>query len=79
MVATGSLVASVIGPSKDISSPYLRGSTKFHRKIVTDKSLEISTTLPYAPYANEQRPFTEYSDKFWKQIGDELTNEMGFK
>jgi len=49
LIATNKLFKSVIGPGEGF------------RKIVTPRSLLLSTTVEYAPHVNEVRSFTEYS------------------
>ena len=46
MVLTGKLSASVMG-----------SDLKYHRVIFTQRGFTVATTLPYAKYANEARPF----------------------
>jgi len=47
MVLTGKLADSVIG--RDL---------KYHRAVFTERGFSVATTLPYAKYANDARPFT---------------------
>jgi hypothetical protein len=56
LIATGRLFFGVVGPGED------------HQKIVTNKRIEISTTVPYAKYVDEARTFTEFSPIFWSKI-----------
>jgi hypothetical protein len=60
LIATGRLFKSVIGPGAD------------HKKIVTDKSIEVAWSTPYAVYVDEVRPFTEFGDKTMGEIYDGL-------
>ena len=61
LVATGTLFKSVTG--EDLT---------YHRRIVEKNSITISTTLPYAVYVVETRPFMEFSDKTENKIRDRL-------
>lgn len=56
LIATNTLFLSVIGPGKGF------------RKVTTPRSLIIATTVEYAPYVNEIRPFTEWSKRSQKEI-----------
>lgn len=67
LIATGSLVASVVGPG--FTMPFLKGSARFHRKMVSGSTMTISTSIPYAEYVNDVRPFDEYGPQFKKEIG----------
>ena len=57
LVATGRLLKSVIGPSEQ-------------KKIVTPKSLYITTSVPYAKDVNDVRPFNTFGKDTRKQISD---------
>ena len=61
LIATGRLSKSVMGD--DASE---------HRKIVTNKSLRIFTTVPYATYVNDVRDFSTYGKSFYREVGAEL-------
>jgi hypothetical protein len=61
LIATGQLQKDVIGPSSG-----------GHRKLVTNKSIEVSWTTPYASYVEEVRPFAEFGDKTMATIYDGL-------
>lgn len=45
---------------------------KFSRVLATSKTFTVATTLPYAKYANAQRPFVG----FGKSTDDKFKNEM---
>jgi len=57
LVATGRLLKSVVGSER-----------RYHRKIVTDKKLIISTTVPYAAEVAEVRPFMVFGNNTKKKI-----------
>jgi hypothetical protein len=52
MIAKGRLFNSVTGDSLED-----------HRKIITDNSIEVLTTVEYAGFVDEKRPFLKLSDK----------------
>jgi diphthamide synthase subunit DPH2 len=52
-VATGTLLPSVVGG----------GSSRFHRKMVTKRSMKIYTSVPYAAEFDKVRPFTTFGKK----------------
>lgn len=56
LVATGTLLESVIGPGKGF------------RKIVSPKRLYIFTVLDYSRYVNDVRPFTGFSDRSMNKV-----------
>lgn len=56
LIAKGSLVGSVIG-----NNPEYKTGLEYHRKFVTDSTLTVETTIPYASYVAEKRPFMEFS------------------
>lgn len=62
MVATSNLSKSVIGPRGGGSMPF------GHRKVVTESSLIVGTTVPYAGFADALRPFTKYSPATMRKI-----------
>lgn len=70
LIATGKLYKSVIGPGEGF------------RKVVTDRSLTIATTIKYAPFVDEARSFTTYSQstraRFRKAIGQFVFNNVLF-
>lgn len=49
LIATGALQASVIGTD-----------TKHHRRLIERNRMVVATTLPYAAYVAEVRPFMEF-------------------
>lgn len=57
LIATGTLVSGVIGPMQGSSSFGLRLGSENHRKVVTERSIEIHTTVSYAEKVNEIRQF----------------------
>ena len=59
MIAKGTLFNSVVGD--DLSA---------HRKIVTDTTLEIHTTVDYAQYPDKIRTFTQFSPQTMKNLAD---------
>lgn len=61
LIATGDLLASVVGTKTD-----------YHRKLITGTTLKVSTTLGYASYVNEVRPFDEFSPAFYQDIKNDL-------
>lgn len=61
MVLTGALADSVTGKKLD-----------FHRAIFTERGFTVATTLPYAKYANEARPFVGFSN----QTTDRITKSL---
>lgn len=75
MVATGALVASVIGPG--FSMPFLRGASQFHRKVVSGSKMVISTSIPYAQYAEEARTFTRFKKSFISDLGQKYKAWVG--
>lgn len=60
LIATSTLVSSVIGPMKESSVIELQ-ETQFHRKLVDENSIFVGTTLPYGLFVNEIRNFTRLS------------------
>lgn len=56
LIATGRLLASVIGPGPDF------------RKVTTDRTMIIATVVPYAPHVNEDRTFTTYGEASIKRL-----------
>jgi hypothetical protein len=64
MIASGALVASVIGKSKDGQMVNNKEGQAAHRRVITNKGLEVFTTLEYADDASKERPFMEFSDAF---------------
>lgn len=59
MIATGTLVSSVIGPMKG-SGLFGKGpGTKEHFKSVKNGFLTIGTSVDYAEFANDKRPFDD--------------------
>lgn len=56
LVGTGRLVQSVVGPSTD------------HRKLVTNRSIEIATVVPYGKYVSDIRPFMTFGDETIEKI-----------
>ncbi len=59
MIATGELVASVTGDK-----------LTYHKRVITTRSMIISTTLDYAEDANSKRNFTDFNDRFWRTLMD---------
>lgn len=57
LVATGRLLRSVIGPTDQ-------------KKVVTPKSLYITTTVPYAKDVSDVRPFSKFGKETRKKISD---------
>lgn len=64
LIASGRLYQSVIGPSND------------HRKITTNTSISIFSTVPYADYVNQERDFTNFGPEFKQRIMDKLQAYM---
>lgn len=62
LLASGRLLAGVI-PPETRSALSVQGPEEEFRKLVTRKSITISTVVPYAKYVNETREFTSISDK----------------
>lgn len=56
LIATGRLFEGVIGPSQD------------HEKLVTERQIIISTSVPYAHYVDEDRTFTKFSPMFYSDV-----------
>lgn len=56
LIATGTLLESVIGPGKGF------------RKVVSPKRLYIFTVLDYARHVNKTRPFTGFSEKSMEKV-----------
>lgn len=65
MIATGRLYNSVTGDS-----------AQEHRKVVTDNSIDIYTTVDYAQYTDEARTFTKFGDDFRTRIQQAIVNYM---
>lgn len=63
LIATSRLVDSVTGDS-----------TKEHYKLVSDRSLEVGSTVPYAKFVDDERNFTELSDQTTQTIADKLSD-----
>ncbi|OPZ24622.1 MAG: hypothetical protein BWZ03_00097 [bacterium ADurb.BinA186] len=51
MVFTSNLFKSVVGRDRS-----------FHRLTITPKKMTVATTIPYAEFVNEKRPFTGFGD-----------------
>jgi len=62
MIATGNLMRGVIGPGEGF------------RKVSTPRSLTLSTTVPYAGFANEARTFSTYSTESIQMITRGITS-----
>lgn len=56
MYASGRLFGGVIGETTE------------HRRVIRGSRMTLSTTVPYAKYPNEQRPYTPLSDKSLNKI-----------
>ena len=56
LIATGRLFKSVVGPGKG------------QRKIVTNKSLYIATSVPYAGFVDDVRTFTTWGAPFRQKV-----------
>lgn len=65
MIATKRLFNSVVGDTLDE-----------HRKIISDHQLQIYTTVPYAPYANQARQFTTFSEDEIRKIKSDIVNYL---
>lgn len=61
LVLTGTLADSVMGRKLD-----------FHRAIFTERGFSVATTLPYAKYVNDVRPFAGFGDRTTNKIKDSL-------
>lgn len=61
-IATGELAKSVIGSDRS-----------YHRKLVTENQLVISSTLDYATDFNEERSFTKFSPEFKREVAKGIT------
>lgn len=66
LVGTGELVSSTIGPGLT-GSPY-KNDSKYHRKLVGEDFIEISTTIPYGQHVADRRPFMEFGDESMDEI-----------
>jgi hypothetical protein len=70
MIATNTLFQSVIGPGEGF------------RKVVTDRSITILTSIPYAKHADAARTFTTYSvetkKRFRKAVAQYIFNNFLF-
>lgn len=68
MIATGRLHKAMIGPSPD------------HKRLIGDKSMTITITVPYAKHANAARDFTTFSadtkEKMRKAVKDYMKGAM---
>lgn len=62
MVFTSTLFKAVVGRDKT-----------YHRLAITPKEMKVSTTLPYAPYVNDVRPFTGFGDVTNDEIRTKLS------
>jgi len=61
LVLTGKLADSVMGRRLD-----------FHRAVFTERGFSVATTLPYAKYVNDVRPFVGFSDRTENRIKESL-------
>jgi len=77
LIATGRLVSSVIGPVVGASAFPMAPSQKDHRKIVTNKSLEVYTTVEYAGDVAEDREFMVFSRRHMREMIEAATRYMG--
>ena len=68
LIATGRLFAAVVGEAAG------EGQKTEHRKIVTNKSIEIAWTTPYAPYVDEIRDFSEFGDRTTEDIEEGIAD-----
>jgi len=57
MIATNRLIDSVIGKTN-----------KYHKRIISNKGMTISTTVPYAKHADENRTFSKWSPETTKRM-----------
>ena len=73
LIATATLVSSVIGPIKESSAFGLTGSSDHHRKIIDNNSIFVGTDLNYAGFVNEKRSFTTLSNQTKKNIFDGIS------
>ncbi len=64
LIRTGTLVQSVVGPGEG------------HEKIVTNRSIRINTSVPYATYVDETRNFTQWSPVFYGRIYKGLSDYL---
>ena len=63
LIATGTLKDGVIGPKDGVIGP---GSK--HGKKVEERSITITTTVPYAKWVDEDRTFTTFSPRFYSEV-----------
>lgn len=72
LIHTGELSRSVVG-----------SDLKFHRKIVSERSITIATTLEYAGFVAETRPFMSFGRTTQKKFSDAVKrfvkNKIGGK
>lgn len=64
LIATGKLFHSVIGPGEGF------------RMVATNTGLTIATSIEYAPFVNEKRPFREWSPRTIKKMRDAIADFM---
>ncbi len=64
LIASGRLFSAVVGEGMG------EGKVQEHRKIVTNKSIEIGWTTPYAPYVDDVREFSDFGDETTEMIED---------
>lgn len=70
LIATGTLVAAVVGPVKGLKSFPMKSSAENHRMIASKKGIEVGWTVYYANDVNEKRNFENFSPKTEKEMVD---------
>ena len=56
----------------DLSKSVTLTSGKYSREMVTNSSVEVFTTVPYAKYADKARTFTKYSREFKQKVAKKI-------